>query len=294
MRIFLYIYIEPNKRRTLLCPDHLLTPKNYGGLFMKIKLVICLLILLKTSPLFSQDVKDLYYDFEVGVIEHLDATIPQDILVTNENGELVILKDQIDKPTAVVFVYFRCPGICSPLMDGLADVVNKSDLELAKDYQIITISFDPNETTELALKKKKNYQSLIKGKNTQDGWKFYTADSLNIAKATQAFGFRYKKTGTEYTHAATVIVISPEGKITRYLNGTYFLPFEFKLAMIEASKGQTGPTINKILQYCYSYDPVGQAYVLNITKITGIIILVMGLIVFLLLIIRRPKKKTQL
>jgi protein SCO1/2 len=87
--------------------------------------------------------------------------------------------------------------------------------------------------------------------------------------------------------------LSPEGKITRYLNGTYFLPFEFKLAMLEASKGQAGPTINKILQYCYSYDPVGQAYVLNITKITGTIILAMGIIVFLLLVIRKPRKKTR-
>ena len=157
----------------------------------------------------------------------------------------------------------------------------------------MTISFDPTETTDLAIKKKNNYKLLVEGKNTTDGWKFFTADSLNIAKATESMGFRYKKAGNDFTHAATVIVLSPDGKITRYLNGTYFLPFEFKLAMLEASKGQSGPTINKILQYCYSYDPVGQAYVLNITKITGTIILAMGLIVFLLLIIRKPRRKTQ-
>ncbi|WP_172677470.1 hypothetical protein [Marinifilum fragile] len=173
----------------------------------------------------------------------------------------------------------------------ISEVIEKSDLELSKDYQVITISFDPNESIDLAIKKKNNYKSLVKGKNTEEGWKFFTADSINIAKATQSMGFRYKKTGNDYTHAATVIVLSPEGKITRYLNGTYFLPFEFKLAMLEASKGQAGPTINKILQYCYSYDPVGQAYVLNITKITGTIILVMGLIIFLLLVIKKPRKK---
>ncbi|MDQ1769817.1 hypothetical protein GQR60_08480 [Labilibaculum sp. A4] len=260
---------------------------------MKLKLTVSFLLILITSLSFGQDVKDLYYDMEVGVIENLNDTIPQDIQLTNEAGELIFLKDQIDKPTAIVFVYFRCPGICSPLMDGLADVIQKSDLEIAKDYQVITISFDPKETYDLAVKKKNNYKSLIKGKNTQEGWKFYTGDSLNIAKATKAFGFRYKKVGNEYTHAATVIVTSPDGKITRYLNGTYFLPFEFKLAIMEASKGQTGPTINKILQYCYSYDPVGQAYVLNITKITGAIILIMGLIVFLLLVFVKTKRKQQ-
>ncbi len=260
---------------------------------MKLKLIVCLVIILKSSISYGQDEKDLYSDFEVGIIERLDDTIPENIQLTNEKGELVFLKDQIDKPTAIIFVYFRCPGICSPLMDGLAEVVQKSDLNLSEDYQVITISFDPTETYDLAVKKKNNYQSLIKGKNTEDGWKFYTADSLNIARATQAMGFRYKKAGNEYTHAATVIIVSPEAKITRYLNGTYFLPFEFKLAIMEASKGQAGPTINKLLQYCYSYDPVGQAYVLNITKVTGTIILVMGLIVFLLLMVRKPKKKSQ-
>ncbi|NOU60453.1 SCO family protein [Marinifilum caeruleilacunae] len=258
---------------------------------MKLKLAFCLAFLLQSFISLSQDAKELYYDFEVGVIEHLDEYIPDDIMITNEAGKLVNLKEQIDKPTALIFVYYRCPGICSPLMDGLAEVVEKSDLNLSEDYQVLTISFDPSETIDLAIKKKNNYKSLVKGKNTEEGWKFFTADSINIAKATQSMGFRYKKTGNDYTHAATVIVLSPEGKITRYLNGTYFLPFEFKLAMIEASKGQTGPTINKILQYCYSYDPVGQAYVLNITKITGTIILAMGIIVFLLLVIRRPKKK---
>ncbi|GAB7088530.1 SCO family protein [Marinifilum fragile] len=258
---------------------------------MKLKFAICLAFLLQSFISISQNVKELYYDFEVGIIEHLDEYIPEDIMITNEAGQLVNLKKQIDKPTALIFVYFRCPGICSPLMDGLAEVIEKSDLELSKDYQVITISFDPNESIDLAIKKKNNYKSLVKGKNTEEGWKFFTADSINIAKATQSMGFRYKKTGNDYTHAATVIVLSPEGKITRYLNGTYFLPFEFKLAMLEASKGQAGPTINKILQYCYSYDPVGQAYVLNITKITGTIILVMGLIIFLLLVIKKPRKK---
>ncbi|MCY1632896.1 SCO family protein [Marinifilum sp. D737] len=258
---------------------------------MKLKLAICLAFLLQSFISVSQNAKELYYDFEVGVIEHLEEYIPEDIMITNEAGQLVNLKKQIDKPTALIFVYYRCPGICSPLMDGLAEVIEKSDLELSEDYQVLTISFDPTETIDLAIKKKNNYKSLVKGKNTEEGWKFFTADSLNIAKATQSMGFRYKKTGNDYTHAATVIVLSPEGKITRYLNGTYFLPFEFKLAILEASKGQAGPTINKILQYCYSYDPVGQAYVLNITKITGTIILAMGIIIFLLLVIRKPRRK---
>lgn len=260
---------------------------------MKLKFAICLAFLFIAFLLPAQNTKDLYFDVEVGVVEHLGDTIPDNIQLTNEKRELVSLKDQIDKPTVLNFVYFRCPGICTPLLDGVADVIEKSDLEISKDYQVITISFDPTEPIDMAIKKKNNYASLIKGKNALDGWKFYTADSLNIARATQAAGFRYKKTGNEYIHAATLIVVSPEGKITRYLNGTYFLPFEFKLALLEASQGKTGTTINKILQYCYSYDPVGQAYVLNITKLIGIMILVTGLLVFLLLAFKKSRKKTQ-
>ena len=91
-------------------------------------------------------------------------------------------------------------------------------------------------------------------------------------------------------HAASVIVVSPMGKITRYLNGVYFLPFEFKMAVVEAGKGTSGPTINKILQYCYSYDPKGQTYVLNVTKLSGTLILFFALTLFLFLIIKRKRK----
>jgi len=232
-------------------------------------------------------------DIEIGIIEQLNKQIPIDIMLTNEAGELVNLSAQIDKPTAIIFVYYRCPGICGPIMNGVADLVAKTQLEIGKDFQILTLGFDPREGTELAVKKKKNYQNQLAGIDIQKGWKFFTGDSLNIAKATQAMGFLYKKAGNDFTHAATMIIASPEGKITRYLNGTNFLPFEFKLAIAEATKGQVGPTINKILQYCYSYDPVGQAYVLNVTKLTGTIILAMGILIFLLLAFKKPYKKHQ-
>jgi len=255
---------------------------------MKLSLFLLLACILPAPILFSQDVER---NVEVGIIEHLDEFVPSDIQVMNEDGDIVNLKQQIDKPTALIFVYYRCPGICSPLMDGLADVIQKSDMELAKDYQVLTIGFDPRETIDLAIKKKKNYQGLITNKNTKEGWRFFTSDSANIARVTDALGFKYIKAGVDFTHAATVIVLSPDGKITRYLNGTYFLPFEFKLALLEASKGLSGPTINKILQFCYSYDPVGQAYVLNVTRVSGTLILGLGLIIFLLLIIRKPRRR---
>jgi len=230
---------------------------------------------------------------EIGIVEKLDQYLPEGIMIINELGDTVDLKSCIDKPTAISLVYFRCPGICSPLMDGIAQVIDKTNLEIGKDYQVLTISFDPTETIEMAIKKKKNYLNLMT-KKEQAGqyWQFFTSDSANISKLTKAVGFKYKKTGNDYLHAATLIFLSPDAKITRYLNGTYFLPFELKLALVEASQGISGPTMNKVLQYCYSYDPVGQKYVLNITKVAGIIIIFLALIIFLVLILgkKRPIK----
>jgi protein SCO1/2 len=239
----------------------------------------------------SNVVDDQTKDPEIGIIEHLDEFLPDDVYLIGEDNQKVVLTDLIDKPTVLNLVYYRCPGICSPLMEGLADVMNKSDLKPGKDYQVLTISFDPTETIDLAVRKKTNYLNLTDKKDEiAKGWKFFISDSASIAKVTSAVGFKYKRTGNDFLHAASVMLISPDGKITRYLNGVYFLPFEFKMAVIEAGKGTSGPTINKILQYCYSYDPKGQTYVLNVTKLAGTMILFFAVSLFLFLIIKRRRK----
>ena len=228
---------------------------------------------------------------EIGIVEHLDSFLPTDIYLINEGGQKVVLTDLIDKPTIINFVYFRCPGICSPLMEGLAKVMDASDLVPGVDYQVLTISFDPRETIDLGIRKKANYLNLVSKKEAiRKGWKFFVSDSASIAKGTNAVGFKYKPMGNDFTHAAAIIVVSPKGKITRYLTGINFLPFDFKMAIIEASKGMSSPTIIKIMQYCFSYDPIGQAYVLNVTKITGTLILFFALLFFLVLVFK-PKRK---
>jgi len=233
-------------------------------------------------------------DLEVGVVEKLNQYIPMDVTLVDEKGDTVIIGDLIDKPTILNLVYYRCPGICSPLMDGLADVMDATDLELGKDYQALTISFDPSETTELAARKKNNYLNLMEKKEqAKEGWRFFTSDSASIKRLTDATGFRYKPTGNDYIHSATLIIVDPEGKITRYMNGIYFLPFEMKMTLLDAAKGKAGPTINRVLQYCYSYDPEGNKYALNITKVTGTLILFMGVVLFLVLVFVRKRKTTQ-
>jgi protein SCO1 len=250
-----------------------------------IKLII-LVILLTTSKMTTSIAGVSSPDsLEIGIVEHLNATVPNDIMLINEKNDTVNLKKIIDKPTVLCFVYFDCPMLCSPLMNGLAEVIDKSDMKIGKDYQVLTIGFNTEEPLSLAIEKKKNYVAHMKTKNAAVGWHFFVSDSSNIARATNAFGFRYKKAGNVFLHSATIIFVSPEGKITRYLNGTYYLPFEFKMAVAESSKGISGPTINKLLQYCYGYDNQAKRYVLDVTKIGGILILLLlvSLVIFLII-----------
>lgn len=234
-------------------------------------------------------------EIEIGVDEKLGDFIPDSILVINEAGDTVNLLSLIDKPTILTLVYYRCPGICSPLMEGLADVIDRSDMTLGKDYQVLTISFDSRENTELAVRKKKNHLNLMRKKEEAElHWKFFTTDSLNSALITNTVGFRYRRTGNDFVHSATLVVISPEGKITRYLNGINFLPFEVKMSVLEASEGRIGTTVNKILQFCYAYDPAGQTYVLNITKVLGTIVIILTVLLFIALTIKPLLRKLKI
>ena len=210
---------------------------------------------------------------ELGIYEKLDQTIPDGLTFIDENYQVINLKKEIDKPTVIALVYYECPGLCSPLLEGVAEVITRAKLDLGTEYQVFTISFDPNEKPKLAKDKKTNYVKLVKNKDVENGWRWFTGDSSNISNLLNSLGFKVKKQGGEFIHPASLIVLSPQGKITRYLHGTYFLPFDLKMAVIEASEERSGPTINKVLKYCFSFDPEGKRYVVNITRISGALIL---------------------
>lgn len=229
---------------------------------------------------------------ELGIYEHLDEYIPNDLVFVTDKYDTVNLLKQIDKPTVIVPVYYECPGLCSPLLEGVADVISKASIELGKDYQVFTISFNPDEKTRLAKEKKENYAKLVKNNSdVEHGWIFHTGDSTNISKLLNSLGYKVKREGKEWIHPAAVIVLSPGGKITRYLHGTYFLPFDLKMAVVEASHGKSGPTINKMLKFCFSYDAQGKKYVFNITKVSGSIIMLMVLGFFVSLALKSKKNK---
>ena len=230
---------------------------------------------------------------DLGIYENLDQYIPDDLVFTDENYNVINLKEQIDKPTVIALVYYECPGICSPLLEGVADVITKAKVDLGSEYQVYTISFDPTEKPKLAKDKKANYAKLVKNKDVTNGWTWLTGDSTNITNLLNSLGYKVKKEGQEFIHPAALIVLSPEGKITRYLHGTYFLPFDLKMAVIEASEGRSGPTINKVLKYCFSYDPEGKRYVINITKVSGSLIIFLAISMFLGLAFSKKNRKRK-
>jgi protein SCO1 len=228
---------------------------------------------------------------EVGVIEHLGSTIPLDLKFVNEKFDTVSLRQIIDRPTILSFVYFDCPGLCSPLLEGVGSVIQKTDLGLGKDYQVITISFNFRDTPEKAkIKKDRFVDKYSKGKG--DGWIFLTTDSATIFKITDATGFKTKAVGLDFVHPSAIIAVSPTGKITRYLYGITFQPTDFKMAIVEANKEEARPTIQKILMLCYSYDQTNQRFALDVVKISGIII-AFFLLVFIVVYLLKPKKKKK-
>jgi protein SCO1/2 len=233
-------------------------------------------------------------ELEIGIVEHLGDYAPLDLHFVDEFGDTLLLDELIDKPTVVSLVYLNCPGICSPLLSGVVDVLDRMDLKPGKDYQAITLSFDPSDTPELAADKKRNYfKAFRKGPFPEEEWKWLTGDSISIHQFTDAVGFKYKKEGRDYIHAGALIVLGPDGKISRYLRGIEFQPFDLKMAITEASEGRVGPTISKVLLYCFSYDPEGKKYVFNFTKVGGTLFLFMLAIFVAFLTIKKQTKKGE-
>jgi protein SCO1/2 len=228
---------------------------------------------------------------EIGFIEKQGQYAALDTRLINENGDTVMFGDLLGKPTLLSLVYFRCPGTCSPLMWGISKSIDAVDLKLGTDYQVLTISFDHTEDIPLGIQKKENYLSSMKSKDAAENWHFFVTDSINIAKLTQSVGFNFKWIVNQYSHPTGLIALAPDGKITRYMRGIEFLPFDIKITMIEAANGKVGPPINRLLAVCFGYDDSQNRYVFDVVKVAGILIIFFGLIIFLVLVFPRRKNK---
>lgn len=257
------------------------------------KLITLLIFLIFTQINFASNPNR---KLEVGVEEQLGAYLPLDTKFVDEYGKEFLLKELFTKPTVLAFVYYECPGICSPLMMELADIINKSDLIPGVDYNVVTISMDEYETPVQALKRKEVFLQTLDKNIPPESWKFLTGDSASIKTVGDKAGFYFKREGKDFRHAGTFIFVDKNGKICRYLfpsfserSGFGILPFDFKMAILETSESKTVPTIAKVLQFCFSYKPESRTYVLNLTRIFGALILFfVGILI--LYIKFKPKK----
>ena len=227
---------------------------------------------------------------EVGIDEHLGAAVPLDLVLKDEEGKPVRLGDLIDKPTILTLNFFRCTGICTPLLNGVVETINQSPMIPGKDYQIITVSFDDRDTPEIALGKRTNYLKQITKPFPPTAWHFLTGDSASTKSLCDAVGFKFKRQGDQFIHAGAIIFLSPKGKVTRYMYGITFLPADVQMAVIEAAKGEVRPTINKWLRFCFSYDPAGRGYVFSVTKAGASLVLVLAGIFLAYLLLKGPKR----
>jgi protein SCO1/2 len=179
-------------------------------------------------------------------------------------------------------------------MNGVAEVVSKVDMNLGDDYQVITISFNTSDTPEKAREKKVNFVTKI-SKEHQKDWIYLTGTQENISAITEAVGYKYKPQGLDFAHPSAIVILSPAGKITRYLYGLTYLPFDVKMAIIEAQKGIARPSINKVMEFCFGYNPASKTYTLQVTRIFGVIIILIALVVLVVLFLkgRIKSKKTN-
>ncbi len=228
---------------------------------------------------------------EIGIDEKLGKQIAMEVILKDEDGNDITLGRLIDKPTLLTFNYYRCPGICPVLLSSMVQVVNQIEMQPGKDFRLISISFDPEDTPEQAKQKKANYLNMLKRQFSPDGWRFLTGRAENTKAAADSAGFNYQKRGDMYTHPGVLIVLTPKGIISRYLYGTTFLTADVAMAVREASGGKVRPTISKVLAFCYTYDPEGRAYVFSVTRLVGTVILVFAAIFVIFILKGKGRKK---
>jgi protein SCO1 len=252
-----------------------------------------LALLLLVGPVLAQsaeaDTSGLFFDEQLGQI------LPGDIVLRDEGGLARPLSEWIDKPTILSLVYFDCPGICTPLLNEVTDVLGKTDLDpRITPFQLLTVSFEPRDTPAMAAEKRQNYLRQLSRPFPPESWRFLTGEAGDLQRLQEAVGFRAKKVGFDYIHPGGLILLTPERKVSRYLYGIQFLPFDFKMGVIEAARGEVRPTTARLLRFCFSYDPEGRTYVFNTMRVVGsTMLLTLGLFGGFLAISTQRRRQRQ-
>jgi protein SCO1 len=209
----------------------------------------------------------------VGVDQHLGAPVPLDLKLFDEKGSAVSLRQYLgEKPALLVPVYYGCPNLCSLTLKSLIKGLGEMSFRAGKEFSVILYSIDPTDTAAEATEKKKRFVHELPHLSDMQGFHFLTASKESSETLSQAIGFKYRydERAHQYAHGSVVIVLTPDGHLSRYLYGLDFPGRDLKLALIEASEEEIGSPLDKFLLFCYHYDPVTGRYGLMITKILRI------------------------
>ncbi|HEX4797592.1 MAG TPA: SCO family protein [Humisphaera sp.] len=206
---------------------------------------------------------------KVGIDQKLGDQVPGDLLFKDEAGHVVRLNEYYGKrPTVLVLAYFQCPMLCTMVLNDLLRTVRAMSENVGTNFDILTVSFDPSDTPRMAALKKETYLAQYDRSGAENAWHFLTGDQASITALTKAVGFRYvwdPKSNT-FAHASGIMVLTPEGKISRYFYGIDYAPQDLRLAVLEASGGKTGSLADQTLLYCFHYDPATGRYGLAINR----------------------------
>jgi protein SCO1/2 len=220
------------------------------------------------------------------ITQRLDEQVPLDTVFRDEEGRSVRLGDYFgDKPVVLVLAYFRCPMLCTQVLNGLVDGLRVVPWDVGGQFLVLTVSFDPREGPELAAAKKASYLDSYGRPGAAAGWHFLTGERAAIDRLAGAvgFGYVYDAEKDQFAHASGVMVLTPGGKVARYLLGIQFSPRDLRLALAEASEGKIGSPVDRVLLFCLHYDPATGKYtasVMNFVRLAGGV--VFGLLALLL------------
>ena len=223
----------------------------------------------------------------VGIDQHLNQQVPLDLPFRNEAGETVTLRSLMrGKPVILSLAYYQCPMLCTLVLNGLVSAMRALPFDAGNEFDVITVSFNPKDTPELATKKKAAYIEDYRRENAAQGWHFLTGDEASIKQLTDAVGFRYKylPDKDQFAHAAGIFVLTPEGVLSRYFYGVEFAPRDLKFGLMDAANGKIGSPVDQLMLFCFQYDPSTGRYtseVMTAIRIGGVLtLLALGAFMF--------------
>lgn len=236
---------------------------------------------------------------EIRVAQRLDQQIPPELSFRDAEGRRLSWKDLgSPRPALLVPVYYECPMLCTESLRGLVGALKALPFDVGLDFDVFVVSFDPREGPELARSKRAEMIKLYGERGAPSGWRFLIGDDVNVRKLTESIGFHYvyDPNSDLFAHASALVLLTPDGRISRYFFGIDYAPRDLRLGLVEASKGAVGSVVDELLLYCFQYDPLTGRYgviIMNVLRVAGALTVAL-LGGFMLAAFRRDRRRTTL